>query len=748
MNNKNILDIAKDYKAQGLSIFPTLPNDKKPAIKWAEYQTRLATDKELETWFGEGSNYGIGIVTGKISGIVVVDVEAGGNINDYPLTVMTQTGGGGYHLYFKWPGIKIKNGERVRELTDIRGDGGFVVAPPTIHASGNRYEWLASFGETELADLPQWVIDLQDSPQSSPLVPNLSPGDKIKEGRRNSESAKMAGKLLYELKPEDWETVGWAGLNAWNNSNCEPPLSTEELKGVWESIKKRQASSLQKRREKEIKPRCVEETLSLIRKGGWNPEFFADQTGKPFVRFTNNGHKETWGLESKNFGWLLAKYLYEKTSKVPARECLVNVNKILATDTMNKQKIKLATRVAQHNDAIWYDLSNDDWSAIRIDKDGWEIMPPPVPLFYRHSHQKAQLNPIHGGNPWQLLDFININDPDIQKLFLVTMISYFIPEMPHPALIISGSQGSAKSVLCQMSKAIIDPSSLGISAIPERMGSLIQVLAHHWISFFDNVSFIKDEISDLFCKVITGSGFSKRELYSDDGDIIYNIQHSLGINSINNVAIKPDLLERGVVIELERISEDKRKLEKELWTDFNQALPGILGGIFDTISQAMAIREHINLPNKPRMADFAFWGSAIAEALGIGQEDFLRIYAQNQELQNSIALNEDNFATILIEFLEEQGDWDGKAQQLLITLTEWARGRGYEIGRNSHFPTTASTLSRRINSSLLNLRTLGIEASLRGPRRQIRLRWNKKEEQAPAEQNSPKDLGDYFDDLN
>ena len=116
------MEAALQYLAKGYSIIP-IGKRKKPIIPWKEYQTRSATADEVKGWFAEYPHMDIGIVTGKISRIVVVDVEAGGSTENLSPTVISQTGGGGYHFFYKHPGKYVKNQVRLRDKMDIRGMG-------------------------------------------------------------------------------------------------------------------------------------------------------------------------------------------------------------------------------------------------------------------------------------------------------------------------------------------------------------------------------------------------------------------------------------------------------------------------------------------------------------------------------------------------------------------------------------------------------------------------------------------------
>ena len=242
MEPKQFIQIATSYIERGLSVIP-VGVDKKPLVDWKQYQSRRATSKEVEQWAKQFKNPNIAIVTGKISGIVVVDVEAGGKTDDYNPTVIARSGGGGWHFYYKHPGYELKNSARkLRELTDIRGDGGYVVAPPSLHKSGNHYEWSASPDMSGFTDVPDWV--LQSLTPAKVERHEENDWEKLltqdnHEGTRNDMAAKVAGYLLSTVNQPYWDSTGWASFTAWNLTHNKSPLPDRELRQVWDSIKSR-----------------------------------------------------------------------------------------------------------------------------------------------------------------------------------------------------------------------------------------------------------------------------------------------------------------------------------------------------------------------------------------------------------------------------------------------------------------------------------------------------------------------------
>lgn len=159
-----MLALARAYMANGLTPIPLEFRDKKPSIKWAEFQNRKPTDEELVKWFKKPCN--IGIITGVPSGIVVIDLDGPAGIAEaeklgLSSTVAVKTGKG-KHLYYRHPGGIVQNNVRIAPGIDVRGDGGYVVAPTSVHASGAHYEWEVTHGEMGIYTPPApWVEPLK-----------------------------------------------------------------------------------------------------------------------------------------------------------------------------------------------------------------------------------------------------------------------------------------------------------------------------------------------------------------------------------------------------------------------------------------------------------------------------------------------------------------------------------------------------------------------------------------------------------
>jgi len=162
----NLLKMALLYQKQGFSVIPIRDN-KKPYIKWEKYQTERASSNQIKKWWKQWPDANIGIVTGKVSGVDVVDVDSEKGrdaLNEYLpdalVTPISKTPKG-YHYFFKHrPGLA--NGVRVIADCDLRTTGGYVIVPPSMNDQGNAYAWLPglSIAEVESAAMPEMLFDI------------------------------------------------------------------------------------------------------------------------------------------------------------------------------------------------------------------------------------------------------------------------------------------------------------------------------------------------------------------------------------------------------------------------------------------------------------------------------------------------------------------------------------------------------------------------------------------------------------
>jgi hypothetical protein len=234
---------------KNLAVFPWMPADKKPAC--AHGCKDATTDAiAIQTWWQENPRYNIGIATGVVSGIFVVDIDGDGvddgedelerltNQHGELLPTVEVITARGRHLYFRYPSVPVRNSAgKIAPGIDVRGDGGYVLAPPSIHPSGRRYCWSVDSTST-IAEAPAWLIDLVAAPPNGNRATASSEwrdlvAGGVMEGQRDCTIAKLAGLLLRRFVDP---IVTLELLQAWNTTKCAPPLPPKDIERIVDSI--------------------------------------------------------------------------------------------------------------------------------------------------------------------------------------------------------------------------------------------------------------------------------------------------------------------------------------------------------------------------------------------------------------------------------------------------------------------------------------------------------------------------------
>jgi hypothetical protein len=140
--------------------------------------------------------------------------------------------------------------------------------------------------------------------------------------------------------------------------------------------------------------------------------------------------------------------------------------------------------------------------------------------------------------------------------------------VPYPVIALSGEHGSAKSTFSAMLRALIDPNTAPLRALPREDRDLFIAASNSHVLAFDNVSGLPAWLSDTLCRLATGGGFAVRQLFTDQDEILFNAVRPVILNGIEEIITQPDLADRSIFQTLEQIPEDRRRPEAKLWATF------------------------------------------------------------------------------------------------------------------------------------------------------------------------------------
>jgi hypothetical protein len=452
-------------------------------------------------------------------------------------------------------------------------------------------------------------------------------------------------------------------------------------------------------------------------------------------------HKETWPISSKGFRRWLSRLYYLNLGKAPGTQALQDAINVLAGIAIHDgPEIPIAVRVAEQPGAIYLDLADPHWRAVEVTAAGWRIIENPPVRFCRRRGMLALPVPVAGGRVDELRSLVNVPDDDAWRLLIAWLIAALRPGRPFPVLVVNGEQGSAKSTLWRMARALIDPNESPLRRPPREDRDLMIAASNAWIVAFDNLSGLHANLSDALCSLATGAGFATRELYTDGDEKLFSSTRPMMVNGIEELATRSDPQDRSIILTLPIISDEDRQEEESLWERFREVQPRIQGALLDAVAAALANKDKTKLTSKPRMADFAAWVVAAESTLGWSSGSFLASYLDNRATANTAALDESVLVPLLLKFLDGRGNWQGTAGVLLTELESLADEK---TRRRRDWPSNPRKLSRDLRRLAPNLRR-GVDLEVqfkRDPskarRRLVCLDWEGKRPNRPIPSAKP-----------
>ena len=304
-----------------------------------------------------------------------------------------------------------------------------------------------------------------------------------------------------------------------------------------------------------------------------------------------------------------------------------------------------------------------------------------------------------------LRSFLNVRSDADFVLVIAWTLACLRNRGPYPVMVLSGEQGSAKSTFSAILRALLDPNTAPLRALPREDRDLFIAASNGHVLAFDNVSGLPAWISDTLCRLATGGGFAVRQLYSDQDEVLFDAARPVILNGIEDIVTRPDLADRAVFLMLEPIPEERRRPEQELWTAFEAERPRILGVLLDAASKGLAMLPQTRLDKLPRMADFALWAAACETALWRAGT-FWSAYCGNRDEAVEGVIDADPIAAAVRAAMATRTEWTGTASELLGALAEMA---GERVAKSKAWPDSPRALAGRLRRAATFLRRIGIE---------------------------------------
>lgn len=719
---------------------------KKPNLSELDpYLERKPTEEELAKWFGSGNN-NMAIVAGKNSNIIVLDVDSykkwyDGKFfmeNTVPDTWTVITWQWWRHYYFKFPEwLKVKNADKIDavKFVECKVWHKYLLVPASKYVDGDRvleYQWapgLEPWSDVGIAEAPDWLINLiaDETPSPKKTVTIWLPvkhknWDKIlqevhTEWERNNMLASVAWYIFRKLPEKDWEEQALPFLFEYNATKLDPPLSLREAKATIHSI----MNIEKKRREvewddgKEVSTTVKASTSitrSLFVHLSKNTELIVDQQGRPIIVDILDPRKKLYFTNSEDFMDFIYFTVQEEFWYTTCNEVVLNVTSNLRARAKGiGKKVNVWNRLGylKSENTIYYDLNNDRGEVVEITEDSVTILPQKDGMYFeRFSIMWEQVHPRESRFPDKIWDFFNIQWEEEQLLFMVYLISLFIPHIRLPMLVLNGDAWSWKTTCFRFIKSLVDPAlSWDETTInsPKDLSTFQLQLTQWYFHCYDNLSELKGDVPNLLCEAITWGSFRNRKNYSDENILSRKFTARLGIGSIDTIIWRDDLIDRSLMFDLRPfISKDSD--EEDFYEEFMKYRPEILYNILCIVWKALWNTDTIR--GLPRMGDFWKWWEKIARALGYDDGVFLEAYKERLKKQkkNIKLLLIPQYITDLLEsVLEKTDSWTWTPSDL---FEHWKN-----VLKLMFMPNEISGFCRILYHHTENLRILGIEVNRR-----------------------------------
>jgi hypothetical protein len=717
---------------RGAAPIPVPAGEKNPGrFGW---EALRITEEEIPNYWTNGQN--IGVLVGEPSRWRVdVDLDADEAVKiAFRFLPATLTSGRESrphsHCWYVAPGAESTDWKDSdgKKLVELRSTGRQTLVAPSTHPDGDEYLWHSEAGlrmaEVSAAELGERCRELATAALIARHVP--------REGSRHDYAMALAGFVLRDSRMG--MDLALKILKAsWHAANADSREALRDLEGIisdtaenleagepvvggptleefapgivrllckwwgWERKPQAEDKAEEKEERRNQADRLIGYALEDVQ------GLFVDQHGAPHALIDG----EPVPLTSRCYSWLRRRMWEEEGRSVSGEYLKMAAGTLSAHAEFSGESRDLYTRAAWYEGVLYYELRSG--KVVRVGPGGWTFEAKPPVLFRRYVNLKTLPDPEAGGSLDVLDGLVNLKSERDRRLFKAYLVTLPLEHVGRPIFNASGAMGSGKTTIGRVVKRTWDPTAPETVRFDPR--DFLQKAMHAYIVMLDNQNTIPEWASDTLCRLVTGEADSKRRLYTDDEDFIIELRRAALLNGINLLTDRGDVLDRSLVVELERIPDGERKTEEQIWELFAREHPALLGALFDALSKAIALKPSIKLSRRPRLADWGEYAASVYEVMGWGAETFLNDWDEVVKVQNQATLDGSPVAQAIIKFMQDREEYTGTSSEMHSKLKVVAAQLGVDVERDKAWPKSARWLWRRIKEVLPLLVAAGIEAS-------------------------------------
>ena len=436
------------------------------------------------------------------------------------------------------------------------------------------------------------------------------------------------------------------------------------------------------------KPRGPSVATKLVELAQARYRFANAEDGRPFA-LPKVGAPLALPLAGSLKAELAARY-FEIYRSAASKGALGDALGALEGMALSEDREAVHLRYGKHDGGLVIDLGTPDGKCVIVKAGRYEVVAESPIIFRRTELTMALPEPVRGGDIGRLAELVNVTPADLPLLIGWCVAALF--DMPRPILFLTGEQGTGKSAAARALVQLLDPSPAPLRGAPKELNDWVISAAGSQLVALDNLSVISEWLSDALCRAVSGEGLIKRKLYEDHALSVLNFRRAVILTTIDAGALRGDLGERLLPVDLERLPADKRLTDDEVTAQFTAAAPEVFGAVLQLAAEVLEVWPTLPRPAElPRMADFARLLGCLDHLKGW---DTVAAYKEAAAQVEADVLAGDALGGAVLAFMLQRHEWHGTATELLEALGQY---------RPEPWPTSWPKTPRILSGSLKRL---------------------------------------------
>lgn len=467
-----------------------------------------------------------------------------------------------------------------------------------------------------------------------------------------------------------------------------------------------------------------ERLLQAVLNPKLNLKVFLGEDGHEYALMLDSPNPHCEKIGGRYLNSLIRKKYAEAGQLLKTKE-LEDINETLkGAAQISGLQMPVWYRVAQIENGIEIDLGDDAHRRISVTPNLVQLLSSgSQSVFIRNQHMGCIAVPeeVSSGDLSKLDKYLNMADES--KILILGWLTFSLAQpkveiSKFPILVLSGSQGTGKTVMSKLLLKFADPGSIGVRTFPSNQKDLAIACQSSHVLAYDNLRFLSPVMADALCIAATGGSITVRQLYTDADVMAIRLHGAVILNGLHPFINQSDLAQRCLTIELQPISKELRQTDAELQQQLQQDFPDIYFGLLDLIAKIFAVMSKVHVKEAERMAEFSRWLAAMEMVQGAKDGTYQKYYSEQIVNGQLDALLDNLFASELLAFSKRQSrPWVGSPTELYRALTE---AGAHEFGRSRDWPDNAISMSKRLMPLVASLNAQGVRLQFkRGKTRQI-----------------------------